>query len=184
VFTPGTLAKALSANADEDGSNTVSLGDTLTYTVTVTNTSTSGNLTDVVVSDPMITPNTTTCASVAPGATCVLTGTYVVTAADVTAGSISNTAVVTSPVCPVGSTDPDCTTTVVTPVVEPLVTYSKTVVLPAGQTEVSAGDTLVYTLSLAIANLLIWEMIVYETRMYGEGRQRVRHPESAGSPAA
>jgi low temperature requirement protein LtrA len=39
-------------------------------------------------------------------------------------------------------------------------------------------------LSLAIANLLIWAMIVYETRMYGEGRQRVRHPESAGSPAA
>lgn len=39
-------------------------------------------------------------------------------------------------------------------------------------------------LSLAIANLLIWAMIVYETRMYGEGRQRLRHPESAGSPAA
>jgi len=39
-------------------------------------------------------------------------------------------------------------------------------------------------LSLAIVNLLIWAMIVYETRMYGEGRQRVRHPESAGSPAA
>ena len=146
------LVKALSANADEDGSGTVSLGDTLEYTVTVTNTSASGNLTDVVVSDPLITPNTITCASVAPGLTCVLTGTYVVTAADVTAGEISNTAVVTSPVCPVGSTDPACTTTIDTPVVEPLVTYSKTVVLPAGQTEVSAGDTLVYTLSLAITN--------------------------------
>ena len=31
------IVKALSANADEDGSTTVSIGDTLTYTITVTN---------------------------------------------------------------------------------------------------------------------------------------------------
>ena len=37
--------------------------------------------------------------------------------------------------------------------------------------------------ALAIANLLLWAMIVYETRMYGEGRHRVRRPEAqtAGS---
>jgi low temperature requirement protein LtrA len=34
-------------------------------------------------------------------------------------------------------------------------------------------------LALAIANLLIWAMIVYETRMYGEGRQQVRRPQAA-----
>ncbi|WP_223621920.1 hypothetical protein, partial [Lysobacter sp. ESA13C] len=72
----------------------------------MTNTSASGNLTNVVVNDSKITPSTTTCASVAPGATCVLTGTYTVTAADVTAGNVVNTATSTSPVCPVGSTDP------------------------------------------------------------------------------
>jgi low temperature requirement protein LtrA len=33
--------------------------------------------------------------------------------------------------------------------------------------------------ALAVANLLIWAMIAYETRLYGEGRQRVRHPEAA-----
>ncbi len=33
--------------------------------------------------------------------------------------------------------------------------------------------------TLAIANALIWAMIVYETRRYGEGRQRVRHPTPA-----
>ncbi|MGX9721331.1 DUF7507 domain-containing protein [Stenotrophomonas acidaminiphila] len=109
------LDKALTGNADEDGSGTVSLGDTLTYTVTVTNTSASGDLVGVVVNDAKITPATQTCASVAPGATCVLTGTYVVTAADVAAGSIRNTAVATSPVCPAGSPDPACTTTVDTP---------------------------------------------------------------------
>ena len=79
-----TLVKALSGNADEDGSGTVSVGDTLTYTVTLTNTSASGALSNVTVTDSKITPNSQTCASVAAGATCVLTGTYVVTAADAT----------------------------------------------------------------------------------------------------
>ena len=71
------IVKVLSGNADEDGSTTVSIGDTLTYTITVTNT---GNLdqTNVVVSDPMLVNNsTTTCASVPVGGTCTLTGDYV-----------------------------------------------------------------------------------------------------------
>jgi low temperature requirement protein LtrA len=33
--------------------------------------------------------------------------------------------------------------------------------------------------AVAIANVLIWAMIAYETRMYGEGRYKVRHPEAA-----
>jgi low temperature requirement protein LtrA len=36
--------------------------------------------------------------------------------------------------------------------------------------------------AVAIANLLLWAMIVYETRLYGEGRYRVRHGGS-GAPA-
>ncbi|MBK7012967.1 MAG: DUF11 domain-containing protein [Xanthomonadales bacterium] len=83
--------KARTGNADGDGTGTVTQGDVLTYTITVTNT---GNvpLTNVVVSDPLITPTggTTPCASVAVGGTCTLTGTYTVTAADVTTGWISN----------------------------------------------------------------------------------------------
>jgi low temperature requirement protein LtrA len=35
--------------------------------------------------------------------------------------------------------------------------------------------------SVAIANLLIWAMIVYETRLYGEGRRRLRRTASAGA---
>jgi low temperature requirement protein LtrA len=35
--------------------------------------------------------------------------------------------------------------------------------------------------TLAIANALIWAMIAYETRLYGEGRHRVRHPKAATS---
>ena len=38
--------------------------------------------------------------------------------------------------------------------------------------------------SLAIANALIWAMIVYETRKYGEGRHRVRRPEAVEHSSA
>ena len=104
--------KALTANADGDASGTVTQGDVLTFTVTVTNT---GNvpLTNVVVSDSLITPTggTTPCANVAVAATCTLIGTYTVTAADVTAGSITNIGSGDS-----NETGPD-TATVITPVV-------------------------------------------------------------------
>jgi low temperature requirement protein LtrA len=33
--------------------------------------------------------------------------------------------------------------------------------------------------ALALVNVLIWAMIAIDTRSYGEGRQRVRHPEAA-----
>ncbi|MBL4773467.1 MAG: hypothetical protein JKX98_07660, partial [Alcanivoracaceae bacterium] len=48
--------KALTGNADEDGSGSVSLNDTLTFTITVTNT---GNvvLNNVTVTDSLITPS-------------------------------------------------------------------------------------------------------------------------------
>ncbi|MGO1003647.1 DUF7507 domain-containing protein [Lysobacter sp. CA196] len=146
-----TLVKALTNNADEDGSGTVSLGDTLTYTVTMTNTSASGNLSNVVVSDSKIAPSTITCATVAPSLTCVLTGTYVVTVADVTAGNIVNTATSTSPVCPVGSTDPACTTTVTTPVASLSQTLVKALTGNADEDRsgtVSLGDTLTYTVTV------------------------------------
>ncbi|MBK9432558.1 MAG: hypothetical protein IPN50_09145 [Sphingomonadales bacterium] len=47
----------------------LTVGSTLTYTVVATN---AGNITQsaVTVSDPMLTPGSTTCATLAPGATC------------------------------------------------------------------------------------------------------------------
>ncbi|MGB9101942.1 MAG: OmpA family protein [Stenotrophomonas indicatrix] len=143
-----TLVKALT---NDSTGGAVAVGDVLTYTVTMTNT---GNttLTGVVVNDALIVPNSTACASVAPGATCQLVGTYTVTQADADAGNIRNTAVVTSPACPVGSTDPACTTTIDTPVQNPQVTVSKSVTLPVGQTEVSIGDTLIYRLQVQVSD--------------------------------
>ncbi|KAB8164906.1 DUF11 domain-containing protein [Lysobacter maris] len=162
-----TLAKALTGNADEDGSGTVSVDDTLTYTVTVTNT---GNttLTDVVVNDSLITPSTITCATVVPGATCVLTGTYVVTQADADAGTIRNTATSTSPVCPAGSTDPACTTTIVTPVPQ---TPALTLVKAATPTTVAAaGETVTYTFDVEnTGNVTIDNLTITETAFSGTG---------------
>jgi low temperature requirement protein LtrA len=36
-------------------------------------------------------------------------------------------------------------------------------------------------LALGVVNVLLWAMIAYETRSYGEGRQRVRRPEAAAT---
>ena len=98
------IVKTLDSNADEDSSGSVTLNDTLTYSVTVTNDG-STTLTNVVVSDALLTPNSNSCASVAPSATCVLTGTYVVQQSDVDAGSISNTGSVVSDQVPGPTTD-------------------------------------------------------------------------------
>jgi len=72
-------------------------GDVITYTFTVTNT---GNvtLTNVMVSDRMITVAGGPIASLAPGASdsTTFSGTYTVTQADVDAGSINNVASVTA----------------------------------------------------------------------------------------
>ena len=102
--------KLLSRNADEDRSGAVTLDDTLTYTITATN---AGNTTlnDVVVTDNRITPASLTCATLAPGASCVLTGTYQVSQADVVAGNVRNVAVIataTPGLCGTGTDDPAC----------------------------------------------------------------------------
>ena len=82
----------------------MSLNDTLTYSVTVTN---DGNTTlnNVVVTDAQLTPNTNTCATLLPSATCVLTGTHVVSQAEVNAGTVDNTGSVTSTEVPGPTTD-------------------------------------------------------------------------------
>ena len=139
------IVKTLSANADEDSSNSVSIGDTLTYTIVATN---SGNVaqTNVEVTDPMLVNNSqTVCGSVAVGATCTLTGTYTVTMADA-GGDVVNTASaesneVTTPV----------TDTVTTPVVPaaPALDIVKTLTNNAdgdGSGSVSIGDVLTYTI--------------------------------------
>ena len=139
------IVKPAPVNADEDASGDISAGDTLTYTITATNTG-GANLTNVVVTDDLITATggSTPCALVAPGATCTLTGTYVVTTADVTAGQIVNTATVST------VQTPDDTAIRTTPVPQPALAVDKATPVNAdedGSGDVSVGDTLTYTIT-------------------------------------
>jgi uncharacterized repeat protein (TIGR01451 family) len=98
-----SIAKAMTSNADQDASSSITLDDTLTYTVTATN---DGTVTQnaVTVTDTLLTPSSTTCASLEPGASCVLTGTYTVTQTNVDAGTIGNIGSVTSTLLPTAET--------------------------------------------------------------------------------
>ncbi len=88
---PLTISKAVPVNDDADGNGYVSAGDTLTYTITATNAGGTA-LTNVVVTDNLLTPTSNTCATVAAAGTCVLTGTYLVKTVDELVGNIINTA--------------------------------------------------------------------------------------------
>ena len=90
-----TLSKALTSNADEDKTSTITVGDTLTYTVTLLNDG-DVTLTDTTITDDKISPSSASCSSVAVNGTCILTGTYKVTQADVDAGKVVNNAASTS----------------------------------------------------------------------------------------
>ena len=89
-----SLAKSVANANDVNGNGVTDPGDTLQYSFTVTNT---GNttLSSITVNDPKL-GGTLTCAAgpLAPGAsvTCTPSQTYTVTAADQTAGKVTNTA--------------------------------------------------------------------------------------------
>jgi fimbrial isopeptide formation D2 family protein/uncharacterized repeat protein (TIGR01451 family) len=91
---------ALTISKTETSTGPYAVGDTINYSVVVTNTGTTV-LTNVVVSDPQLTPSSVTCLSVAQNGTCTLNGSYTVAQSDVDAGSFVNTASVTDDdVCP------------------------------------------------------------------------------------
>jgi len=136
-----SIEKSLTSNADNDASGTISLGDVLTYTITATNTGVIYQK-DVEVTDPILTPSSITCPELEKNETCVLTGTYTVTQADVDAGHVYNEAIVVTLIEPPLETDldipvpqnPQITTEkfLVTPITGPLIagaslTYSITV---------------------------------------------------------
>lgn len=79
--------------ADENGDGAAEVGETISFTFAVRNT---GNviLRNVTVTDPLITVTGGPIANLAPGATntTIFKGTYVLTAADVAAGQVVNTA--------------------------------------------------------------------------------------------
>ena len=105
--------------------NVLAAGDTVIYSFFVTNT---GNvtLTGVGIADPLPGLGTITCpsATLAPGASTTCTASYVVTQADVDAGTIVNTATA-SGVPPSGPAVSDVDTATVTAISRPAVTLRK-----------------------------------------------------------
>lgn len=138
------LVKTASEIVDTDG-NGPDAGDTITYSFTVFNT---GNvaLDDIEVTDPKVGPVTCPGGALVPDESFACASvSYTITAADVTAGEVVNTATVTGKT-PGGSTvtDNDSTTT---PVEATLtnVTVDKVSDNPSPR----VGDTVTYTLTLA-----------------------------------
>jgi len=140
--------KSLQSNADEDGSGTVSLGDTLTFAYDVTNT---GNVTldPVDVTDPLPGLSAITCpeTDLAPGESMTCTATYVVTQDDVDAGQIVNTGTATG-TPPEGEDVTDEDTNTVPIPQNPDIDLDKFLSANAdedGSGTVTVGDTLTYS---------------------------------------
>ena len=129
-------------------------GETISYSLVVTNTG-GLTLTGVAVSDPNAVLGT--CAPIAlpgtlnAGDTTTCTATHVVTAADVTAGTVHNSATATG--TPPGGGGPTTTppSEVDSPTAVPEVAVSKSAD-PATAASVTGGDTITYTLTAIVSN--------------------------------
>lgn len=168
--------KVLSANSNASGE--VTTGATLTYTVRATNT---GNttLTNLTIDDAPITPDRAVCASVAPGGSCELTGTYVVTQADTDAGTVDNTADITAEpsaggaplppaVCPAGSADARCHPVLNLPIARrPTLATTKTATLSVDRGTPGKGnidDVITYAVGVTnTGNVTLDQLVVQDT---------------------
>ena len=155
------VAPAVSYSKSASTAGPVAVGETITYTLTtvVANSQTTSvtTLTDTLGTGltfgAVTNAGAYTCNSTNP-LVCTLpvgtlpgtyTVTYTATVNDQAVGTVDNAVVGTNATCTT-----NCGTS--TPVTAPAVSYSKSVELPVGQTEVSTGDTLTYTVTATISN--------------------------------
>ena len=157
--TPGlTLVKSAAITEDANGDDLAGVGDEITFTFTVHN---AGQVTlhDVSVADQLVAPAgpavTVTCPAgdLAPGADLVCTSSvYVVTQADVDAGSVRNSATA-SGTPPTGPpvVSPPSTTTTPTPTPAPGLTLVKTAAITddANSDDLAGvGDEITFTFTM------------------------------------
>ena len=171
----GTTSLALDKSAgtpvDTNDDGLISVGDTIPYSFLVTNTGNTA-LTQVAVDDPLIAAanDTITCptTTLAPGDSTTCTASYTVTASDVAAGEVRNTATAHG-VDPHGGTVPSTPDSTNTPVVP--VTPAITVVKSADVSSVDhAGQVVTYTFAVKnTGNVALTQVQVAEQTFSGRG---------------
>ncbi|MEL1239665.1 DUF7507 domain-containing protein [Flavobacterium flavipallidum] len=155
---------------------TAKLGDTITYTFTVTNTGTT-TLNNVVVTDPMVglTITGNPIVSLAPGVTnASITGTYSITQADIDAGKVVNSALVTAKdpsnndVTDVSGTTQGTNDSTETPVSQnPAIVLVKTAVYNGNSSKAVVGDTITYTFQVTNTGNTTLNNVVISDPMIG-----------------
>ncbi len=177
VKVPSTPTPGISILKTADPTTVHHAGDTVTYSFAVTNT---GNvtLTNVTVDDTTFSGTGSLsaidcppgAAALAPGASVTCTATYVVTQADVDAGSIANTATATGtppPGVPPVTSPPSSTTVTAPP--DPAITVVKTV-SPSGQSTYTVGQELTYSFVVTnTGNTTLTDVTVSDTDFTGSG---------------
>ena len=161
----GTVDMTVVAPSDQANVN-----DQIKYTFTITNT---GNvtLTNITITDPLVTVSGNPIASLEPGQSdsTTITGTLNLTQVMIDAGSVDNTAEVAG-TTPANAqvTDEDDVTVSITP--DPEITLTKTgtlhdnTVAPSGQ--VNAGDTITYVFTITnTGNITVHELTVEDAGM-------------------
>lgn len=146
VIDPELSVVKHAAPADVNDNGITDAGDTIRYTFTVSN---SGDVpaSDIEVSDPKIGDVTCPESALAPGATqtCVADAVYTITAADVTAGGVENSATATGVVTGIGTiTSSPSTTYTPTTLAAPGLSIVKSA-SPSGAAAFTAGQVVTYT---------------------------------------
>ncbi|WP_182378280.1 DUF11 domain-containing protein [Nocardioides sp. WS12] len=172
VQVPGTSEPAIELVKSSDKTDLV-VGETMTYTFVATNT---GNVTlsDVVVEETAFTGSGSVSAIdcdpaapsvLAPGESMECTATYVVTQADVDAGSVDNTATTTG-TPPSGPVVTDEDEVQVPGTSEPSIELVKS----SDKTDLVSGETMTYTfIATNTGNVTLSDVVVEETAFTGSG---------------
>jgi uncharacterized repeat protein (TIGR01451 family) len=167
-----SIVKHAGAPVDVNGDGTADIGDTIRYTFTVTNTG-SVPLTDPTVTDAKAGAVTCPTNPLRTGAseTCTADALYTITAADMTAGAVNNTA--TAQGTPPGSTTPITSTpsTTTTPVVAPAPSLSLVKSAdPSGTATFTPGQTITYNFVVTnTGNIPLNDITIDEGTFSGTG---------------